>query len=86
MLSSRKPHHWSTDGQPSSLQEVRPFSAEATAIANYLFEAMPRATELCRIERCESKQLFLQYNASWETVRDELGWRLEDLVVAVPRH
>ena len=76
---SEKREAESADGQPSLSQEVRPFSAEAIAISNYFYEAMPGATELRCIERYESKQLFLPYNAYRETIRDELGWRLEHL-------
>ncbi|CAE8684827.1 unnamed protein product [Polarella glacialis] len=40
---------------------------------------MPEGTELRRIQRWESQHLFLPYNAYRETVREELGWDLQDL-------
>ena len=61
------------------LQKVSPFSAEATAIANYFYESMPGTTELHGIERYESKQLFLPHSAYKETFRCTLDWKLEEL-------
>ena len=49
------------------------------AIANYFYEAMPENTVLSRIERWESKRLFMQYAAYKESVRTELvDWKLEE--------
>ena len=72
MWSSKKPYHWHTDGQEDVKIEVPPLSAEATAIANYFNETMPEYTELTRIERWESQQLWLPYAAYRETVRIKL--------------
>lgn len=63
---------WDTSGEPATSIEVKPYSLEARAVADYCVRSMPDDLEIVAIERVESLKPYQQYETQRQSLMETL--------------